>query len=279
MRYLSEVASWELYSKTDQYAKFVRNPSKAEKETGKYFPRLTGYKRQFSQEANVRMEFSVPKLLYLNNLEELEDKDFPKVIEALQDRLKTMGVIVTKSVLENASVSSVHFSKNIVLQDGYTVSHLISEMNKVNLRKSFDFAKTRFINDGQSLYGLPSIGDLQFFELLITVSGVGPKGALGIMSSAKRELIEQAISSQDSLMFTKIGGIGKKTAERIIVELKNKVSSLGATSLDSATGDLMEGLMALGYKQQEIMNVLPKIDSSLSMEAKLKMALKMLSKK
>jgi Holliday junction DNA helicase RuvA len=134
-------------------------------------------------------------------------------------------------------------------------------------------------DDGQSLYGLPSFGDLQFFELLITVSGVGPKGALGIMSSAKRELIEQAISSQDSLMFTKIGGIGKKTAERIIVELKNKVSSLGATSLDSATGDLMEGLMALGYKQQEIMNVLPKIDSSLSMEAKLKMALKMLSKK
>lgn len=164
MRYLSEVASWELYSKTDQYAKFVRNPSKAEKETGKYFPRLTGYKRQFSQEANVRMEFSVPKLLYLNNLEELEDRDFPKVIEALQDRLKTMGVIVTKSVLENASVSSVHFSKNIVLQDGYTVSHLISEINKVNLRKSFDFAKTRFINDGQSLYAHTTSHQLVIYD-------------------------------------------------------------------------------------------------------------------
>lgn len=163
-QYGFQVASWELYSKTDQYAKFVRNPSKAEKETGKYFPRLTGYKRQFSQEANVRMEFSVPKLLYLNNLEELEDKDFPKVIEALQDRLRTMGVIVTKSVLENASVSSVHFSKNIVLQDGYTVSHLISEMNKVNLRKSFDFAKTRFINDGQSLYAHTTSHQLVIYD-------------------------------------------------------------------------------------------------------------------
>src|SRR3989344_2060656 len=111
MFYLAGVSSWELYSKTEQYAKFVRNPSRAEKETGKYFPRLTGYKRQFSQEANVRMEFSVPKLLYLNNLEELEDKDFPTVIEALQERLRTMGVIVTKSVLQNASVSSAHFSK------------------------------------------------------------------------------------------------------------------------------------------------------------------------
>lgn len=164
MKYLSEVASWELYSKTDQYAKFVRNPSRAEKETGKYFPRLTGYKRQFSQEANVRMEFSAPKLLYLNNLEELENKDFPKVIEALQDRLKTMGVIVTKLVLQNASVSSVHFSKNIVLQDGYTVSHLISEMNKVNLRKSFDFAKTRFINNGESLYAHATSHQLVIYD-------------------------------------------------------------------------------------------------------------------
>jgi hypothetical protein len=76
MIYLSGVSSWELYSKTDQYEKYVRNPSKAEKETGKTFPRLTGYSRRFSQEANVRIEFSVPKLLYMNNLDELEDKDF-----------------------------------------------------------------------------------------------------------------------------------------------------------------------------------------------------------
>jgi hypothetical protein len=164
MRYLSEIASWELYSKTEQYAKFVRNPSKAEKDTGKYFPRLTGYKRKYSLEANVRMEFSAPKLLYLNNLEELENKDFSKVIQALQDRLKTMGVIVTKSVLQNASVSSVHFSKNIVLQDGYTVSHLISEMSKVNLRKSFDFAKTRYINDGQSLYAHATSHQLVIYD-------------------------------------------------------------------------------------------------------------------
>ncbi len=164
MVYLSGVASWELYSKTDQYAKFVRNPSKAEKETGKYFPRLTGYKRQFSQEANVRMEFSVPKLLFLNNLDELEDKDFSQVIDVLQDRLRTMGVIVTKSVLQNAQVSSVHFSKNIKLEDGYTANHLINEMNKVNLRKSFDFARSRYINDGQSLYAHTTSHQLVIYD-------------------------------------------------------------------------------------------------------------------
>ncbi len=152
MRFIQGVSSWELYSKTDQYTKYVRNPSKAEKETGKYFPRLTGYKRRFSQDANVRLEFSVPKLLYLNNLDELEDKDFPEVLKVLQERLQLMGIVIPRILIENASVSSVHFSKNIELEGGYTVSHLITEMNKVDLRKSFDFAKTRFMNDGQSLY-------------------------------------------------------------------------------------------------------------------------------
>lgn len=164
MTYFNGATNWELYSKTEQYEKYVRNPSKAEQNTGKYFPRLTGYSRRFSQEANVRIEFSIPKLLYLNNLDELEDEDFSEVIEVLQKRLKTMGVGVFRSILENAPVSSVHFSKNILLQDGYTVNHLISEMNKVNLRKSFDFAKTRFMNDGQSLYAHTTSHQLVIYD-------------------------------------------------------------------------------------------------------------------
>lgn len=147
------VSSWDLYSKTSQYDKFVKNPSKKDLDSGLYFPRLTGYRRKsFGQDANVRIEFSVSKLLYSNNLDELEDKDFGEVVDTLHDRLKLMGVVVSKNVLEQASVSSVHFSRNIHLEDGYTVNHLISEINKVDLRKSFDFAKTRFMNDGQSLY-------------------------------------------------------------------------------------------------------------------------------
>ncbi len=164
MFYTSGAKSWELYSKTEQYEKYIRNPSKAEKETGKYFPRLTGYRGRFNQEANVRIEFSAPKLLYLNNLDELEDKDFDELISVLQDRLKVMGIRVFKSILANASVSSVHFSKNILLQDGYTSNHLISEMNKVDLRKSFDFAKTRFINDGQSLYAHTTSHQLVIYD-------------------------------------------------------------------------------------------------------------------
>lgn len=158
------VPTWDLHSKTDQYDKFVKNPSKRDLDSGLYFPRLTGYRRKFRLDANVRIEFSVPKLLYLNNLDELEDKDFSEVVDVLQDRLRTMGIVVTKSLLEQASVSSVHFSRNIQLEDGYTVSHLISEMNKVNLRKSFDFAKTRFMNDGQSLYAHTTAHQLVIYD-------------------------------------------------------------------------------------------------------------------
>lgn len=164
MRFIEGISNWELYSKTDYYRKFVRNPSKAEKETGNYFPRLTGYQRNFGIQSNVRIEFSIPKLIYLNNLDELEDKDFPKVIEILQQRLRDMGVIISKTVLENASVSSVHYSKNILLEDGYTASHLISEMNKVNLNKIFDFARTRYINDGQSLYAHATTHQLVIYD-------------------------------------------------------------------------------------------------------------------
>jgi hypothetical protein len=164
MVFLSGISSWDLYSKTVEYAKFVRNPSKAEKDTGKYFPRLTAYDRRFGKDANVRVEFSAPKLLYLNNLDELEDKDFPKVIDTLQERLKDMGVVITKSMLENAPISSVHYSKYIPLEDGYTVNHLINEMNKVNLRKSFDFTRSRYINDGQSLYAHTKAHELIIYD-------------------------------------------------------------------------------------------------------------------
>lgn len=75
-----------------------------------------------------------------------------------------MGIIVSKIVLENASVSSVHFGKNIKLEDGYTANHLISEMNKVNLRKSFDFARSRYINDGQSLYAHTTSHQLVIYD-------------------------------------------------------------------------------------------------------------------
>jgi hypothetical protein len=192
------VPTWSLHSKTDQYDKFVKNPSKRDIDSGLYFPRLTGYRRKFRQDANVRIEFSAPKLLYQNNLDELENNDFPKVIEILQERLRTMGIVVSKSVLENASVSAVHFSRNILLEDGYTVNHLISEMNKVNLRKTFDFARSRYINDGQSLYAHTTAHQLVIYDKVADL-GKDKKRAIDKDQTPYQQSLFEQLNKKDEL--------------------------------------------------------------------------------
>ena len=129
--------------------------------------------------------------------------------------------------------------------------------------------------DGQTLFGVSDFSTLQFFELLITVSGVGPKVALGIVSAARRDALEQAISNQDPAIFTRVSGVGKKTAERIILELKTKISSGLEGSL--GTSDVFDALLKLGYNAREVREVINKVDSEASEQEQLKQALKLLS--
>jgi holliday junction DNA helicase RuvA len=132
--------------------------------------------------------------------------------------------------------------------------------------------------DGQALFGLPDFQTLQFFEMLITVSGVGPKVALAILSAARVETVQQAIANQDAAVFTRISGVGLKTAEKIIVELKSKVGALDMSGGVAASGDVYEALIALGYNQREVRDVLKKIDVTLPSQQQLKEALKRLGK-
>jgi holliday junction DNA helicase RuvA len=131
-------------------------------------------------------------------------------------------------------------------------------------------------DDGQTLYGLSDFATLQFFELLLTVSGVGPKVALGILSASKPATIEQAIASQDPEIFTRMSGVGKKTAERIILELKNKVGALTSIT-PTGSSDVYDALIGLGYSSREARESLQKLDTNLSTEEQLKQALKLLS--
>lgn len=131
--------------------------------------------------------------------------------------------------------------------------------------------------DGQSLFGLPDFETLQFFEMLITVSGVGPKVALAILSAARVDAVRQAIANQDAAVFTRISGVGLKTAEKIIVELKSKIAISGSVN-QQISSDAFEALIALGYNQREVRDVLKKIDANLSSQQQLKEALKILGK-
>jgi holliday junction DNA helicase RuvA len=132
-------------------------------------------------------------------------------------------------------------------------------------------------DDGQSLFGLPDFSTLQFFEMLITVSGVGPKVALAIISAAPVESVRQAIAAQDSGIFTRISGVGLKTAEKIIVELKNKVGAMSASG--GSSSEIFDALLALGYNQREVREVVNKIDSTKTQAEQIKQALQMFGKK
>ena len=128
------------------FSVFINNATKEQKEDKtKYYPRVAGIKQGYKK--IVKIEFSVPKLIFLNNLDELEEKDFDEVINTLHERLKEMNVYIEKKRLRVAEVSAIHFGKNIILKDGYTPSYVISELEKININKHFDVTKTRFMSD------------------------------------------------------------------------------------------------------------------------------------
>jgi Holliday junction DNA helicase RuvA len=136
------------------------------------------------------------------------------------------------------------------------------------------------------LYGFEQFEELEFFELLLKVSGIGPKGALAVLEQAKIEELKVAIASSDYSILTKVSGIGKKTAEKIIIELRNKIGDLSEYTAASQTSgalgsdlEAIEALTALGYNQMEARQALKKINPEIKeLNDKIKEALKLLGR-
>lgn len=125
--------------------------------------------------------------------------------------------------------------------------------------------------DGLELYGFPADGDRDFFELLLTVAGVGPKTALGALRRAPREALEGAIGKRDLDYLTKVVGLGKKSAEKMLVELADKV---GPRTHDNADGEVFDTLVALGYTEREARKALQSVpDTVAGKDNRLKAAL------
>lgn len=125
--------------------------------------------------------------------------------------------------------------------------------------------------DGMELYGFANPNDRDFFELLLSVSGVGPKTALSVLRRAPREALIGAIGKRDLSYLTKVVGLGKKSAEKMLVELSEKV---GAAAHDDADGDVFDTLVALGYTEREARKALQAIPETVSgKDARLKAAL------
>lgn len=131
--------------------------------------------------------------------------------------------------------------------------------------------------NGLDLYGFVSKEDLNFFELLITVSGIGPKSAMAILSVASISNLKKAISTGDTSHLIKVSGVGKKNAEKIVLELKDKLDGTIYESGADGDMDVLEALKSLGYSERDSREALKKVSEGKDTSEKIKKALKLLS--
>jgi Holliday junction DNA helicase RuvA len=144
---------------------------------------------------------------------------------------------------------------------------------------------THFVvrEDAQILFGFGSAGEREAFRQLIRISGVGPRTALSVLSGMSVADIGQAVTTQDAGRFVKVPGIGKKTAERLLLELKGKIGAdlgaVGGAAIGSDTqGDIVQALVALGYSDKEAAAALKSLPKDVSVSEGIKQALKSLTR-
>ncbi|MEO8418483.1 MAG: Holliday junction branch migration protein RuvA [Methylophilaceae bacterium] len=144
---------------------------------------------------------------------------------------------------------------------------------------------TQFIvrEDAQLLYGFGSDRERATFRQLLKVNGVGAKSALSILSGLSVEDLMQAVALQETVMLTRVPGVGKKTAERLLLELKDKftidgMAAMNSTQPKSASGDVLNALLALGYNEREALAAVKLLPADIVVADGIRQALKSLSK-
>ncbi len=167
---------------------------------------------------------------------------------------------------------------------GYELLIATPEIELINLGDKIKFYTYHALRENsEDLYGFSSLAAKKLFEMLISVNGVGPKAALAILSLGSPEDVRNAIANTDAAFIAKASGVGKKSAERIIVDLRDKVgapSHYGATEpkfIAPAVGpedEALDALIALGFPLKEASAALANVDPNLSTEERIKLALK-----
>lgn len=165
---------------------------------------------------------------------------------------------------------------------GYEVYVSVGDLSKLTLDGEAEiFVYHHIAEDKNELYGFLDRRDKQVFEMLLTVSGIGPKTALNVFTVGSGEKIMSAISKADVNYFKQVKGLGGKGAQRIIVDLKNKVGAVADLDFNIETLDesVYEALLSLGFTRQETRRVMGKIPAELKTEdEKIKFCLRQLGK-
>jgi Holliday junction DNA helicase RuvA len=166
---------------------------------------------------------------------------------------------------------------------GYEVSLTSIDFENLSLGNDVKLYTYHLVREqAEDLFGFTSLAAKKLFELLITVQGVGPKGAMAILSLAPTEEVRNAIANQDAGFISKASGVGKKSAERIIVDLREKVGlptyygrkSEPEQQALQANDEALDALMALGYNLADSTKALEGVDPNLSVEDRIREALK-----
>lgn len=167
---------------------------------------------------------------------------------------------------------------------GYEVAVAAGDYDRALLNEPVKFYTYHHIREqSQELFGFTSLAAKKLFELLITVQGVGPKAALAILSLGESEVVRNAIANGDSVFITKATGVGKRIAERVVVDLQDKVGLALRSDVSPATGlsrpvthndEALEALMALGYNLNDATRALEGVPMDLSTAERVTQALK-----
>lgn len=164
---------------------------------------------------------------------------------------------------------------------GYEVIVPINEFERAVLGDDIKFYTYHNITDrSQELFGFSSLAAKKLFELLITVQGIGPRAGIAIMSLGETEDVRNSIACEDAKFIQKASGVGKKSAERVILDLKDKVgmaiskhNSVG-TNISLASDEALEALIALGFNLNDATKALEQIPRDLPTEERITLALK-----
>ncbi|HPF30979.1 MAG TPA: Holliday junction branch migration protein RuvA [Candidatus Saccharibacteria bacterium] len=165
---------------------------------------------------------------------------------------------------------------------GYEIQVAIGDFEKTELESDVKFYTYHHIREqSQELFGFSSLIAKRLFELLITVQGIGPKAALSILSLGDSEKVRNAIASSDALFISKATGVGKKTAERVVIDLSDKVGkaiTFNANGMNfpviSSNDEALEALMSLGFSLSDASKALDGVSTELSTSERVKQALR-----
>lgn len=166
-----------------------------------------------------------------------------------------------------------------------TVKNIGKTGNEVNV-----YTHLAVREDAMDLYGFATLAELDAFKLLITVSGIGPKAAVAILSELTPDKLALCIASGDAKSITRAQGVGKKTAERVVLELKDKmgaiatgdnseiVTAVSSVAESSNSAEAVDALVVLGFSRSDASVAVGAMDKSLSVDEMIRLGLKQLSK-